>query len=299
MGSRYGDPYQSSVGRGPPPGARWDSQRFSRESEERYRGPPAPVMERQRERSIDFGRHFDDRHPPPAHSVERFDERYYHEEDYGPPARRPERRYYDDDDFFVPRGRPAADAMIPYRPHRPEAPPRPGLLRRQSSLDTFDRRPSRRYDYDDHDDFRSRQRPPPVIPVPVPPSRSPPRYSRPRYAERDYEDIRIAEPERYGDEEFRAYREREWTRQRSRHRSSSGSSTEREFEPPKTKKYPRKGKTRMPKRLAHTKVLFDLGYPFYEEVRHELRLLAAQTNKTRARSSLSRKHWERRTSMRL
>lgn len=30
--------------------------------------------------------------------------------------------------------------------------------------------------------------------------------------------------------------------------------------------YPRKGKTRMPKRLVHSKVLFDLGYPFYEDV---------------------------------
>jgi len=32
------------------------------------------------------------------------------------------------------------------------------------------------------------------------------------------------------------------------------------------KPYPRKGKTRMPKRLVHTSVLYDLGYPFYEEV---------------------------------
>lgn len=155
--------------------------------------------------------------------------------------------------------------MIPYRSQRPEAPPRPKLVRRQSSLDTFDRKPMRRYDYDDHDDFRSRP-PPPVIPVPVPRPRSPPRYSRPRYAERDYEDIRIAEPEYFGDDEFRGYREREWVRQRSRRRSSSSSSSGKASEHVKTKKYPRKGKTRMPKNLAHTKVLFLLGYPFYEEV---------------------------------
>jgi hypothetical protein len=269
MGSRYDDDYRSSVGRGPPPGARWDSQRFSRESEERSRGSPAPVMERERGRPDDSGRSFDGRYTPALRPTGRLDERFYREEQYGPPARRPERRYYDEDDFYEPRGPSAGGAMIPYRPQRPQAPPRPGLRRRQSSLDTFDRRPLRRYDYEDRDEFRPRPQPP-VIPVPVPPSRSPPRYSRPRYADRDYEDIRIAEPEYYGDEEFRAYREREWTRQRSRRRSASSSSSDREVEPVKTKKYPRKGKTRMPKRLVHTKVLFDLGYPFYEEVRHEL-----------------------------
>lgn len=285
MGSRYDDGYRSSVGRGPPPGpplgpqpsARWDSERFSRESEDRYRGPP--VMEREREVSIDFGRRYDDdRYAAPARPIESIDERYYHEERYGPPARRPERRYYDDDDYYESRGPPPGGAMIPYRPQRPSAPPRPGgLLRRQSSLDTFDRRPLRRYDYDERDDLRSR--PPPVIPIPVPPARSPPRYSHPRHAAREYDDIRVAEPEYYGDEEFRGYREREWTRERSRRRSTSrhrsasrrrsasSSSSDKEVEVPKIKAYPRKGKTRMPKRLAHTKVLFDLGYPFYEEVR--------------------------------
>ena len=272
MGSRYDDGNRSSVGRGPPAGARWDSQRFSRESEDRYRNSPVPVMERERERTSNFGPRFDDRYSPRARPVERFDERFYPEEHYGPPARRPERRYFDEDDHYEPRGPPVGGAIVPYRPRRPEAPPRPGLLRRQSSLDTFDRRPLRRYDYDDRDDFRPRPQPP-VIPVPVPPRRSPPRYSRPRYAERDYDDIRIAEPEYYGDDEFRAYREREWTRQRSRRRStgsSRSSSSEREVERPKTKSYPRKGKTRMPKRLAHTKILVDLGYPFHEEVKAEL-----------------------------
>lgn len=272
MASRYDDGYRRGPPPPPGPGPRWDAQRFSRESENRYRGPPNPVMEHERERSVDFGRRFYEHDMPPARPVDRFDDRYYREEQYGPPARRPERRYYDDD-FYEPRGPPVGGAMIPFRPPRPEAPPRPGLLRRQSSLDTFDRRPIRRYDYDDRDEFRARPPPPPVIPIPVPPARSPPRYSRPRHAERDYEDIRIAEPEYYGDEEFRAYREREWTRQRSRRRSASSSSSDRTVEKPekpekpKEKTYPRKGKTRMPKRLAHTRVLFDLGYPFYEEVR--------------------------------
>lgn len=30
--------------------------------------------------------------------------------------------------------------------------------------------------------------------------------------------------------------------------------------------YPKKGKTRFPKRLVDTKVLFDLGYKFFDEV---------------------------------
>lgn len=267
MGSRYDDGYHSSVGRGPPLGTRWDSQRFSRESEERY---PDPVMERERDRPFDFGRRYVE---PISPRADRFDDRFYQEK-YGPPARRPERQYYDDhDDFYMHRGPPARGAMIPFRP---EDPPRPGLLRRQSSLDTFDRRPFRRDDYDDYNDLKFRPRGPPVIPIPVPPSRSPPRYSRPRdyYDERDYDGVGVAEPEYYGDEEFRGYRERQYTRQRSRNRdrnrSASSSSTERETIQPKTKTYPRKGKTRMPKRLVQKQVLIDLGYPFYEEVRPQL-----------------------------
>lgn len=30
------------------------------------------------------------------------------------------------------------------------------------------------------------------------------------------------------------------------------------------RRHPRAGRTKMPKRLVHSKVLFDLGYPFYE-----------------------------------
>ena len=32
------------------------------------------------------------------------------------------------------------------------------------------------------------------------------------------------------------------------------------------KPYPRRGKTKMPKRLVHTQALYDLGYEYYEEV---------------------------------
>ena len=33
------------------------------------------------------------------------------------------------------------------------------------------------------------------------------------------------------------------------------------------KRYIRRGKTRMPKRLVRTEILFDLGYPYHEQVR--------------------------------
>jgi hypothetical protein len=152
--------------------------------------------------------------------------------------------------------------MVPYRPERPsrvDPVPRPGLIRRQSSLDTFDRRPSRRYD--DYDDYR-----PGAPGVPGPPAR----ISR-------YDDIRIQDPDHYGDEGFReVVREREWTRRRrsnSRSRSRERSVVEDVREEIVEKPYPRRGKTRMPKRLVHTRVLYDLGYPYYEEVSHIISLL--------------------------
>ena len=232
MSSRYyRDPPRESP--------RWDRERFERE--DRYRGPP--VIERERERL--------ERTPA-------FEERFFTEERYGPPARRPERRYYEEDDFYERRGPPAADAMVPFRPRREEAPPRPGLLRRQSSLDTFDRRPLRRYG-----DFDERPTP---IPVPVPSRRpSPPRY-RPRMSERDFEEIRVAEPDLYGDDEFRTYKEREWTKQRSRRRSNSSEVRERfEEEIVEEAPWPRRGKTKMPRGKVHTRAIIELGYP-YEEV---------------------------------
>jgi len=36
------------------------------------------------------------------------------------------------------------------------------------------------------------------------------------------------------------------------------------------KPFPRRGKTRMPKRLVHTRILEDFHYPYYEEVRDEV-----------------------------
>lgn len=125
--------------------------------------------------------------------------------------------------------------------------PRPGMIRRQSSLDTFDRRPIPRYDRDREEEYRIA----PYTPIPLP--------------------IRRRE------EEEDNYREVEVKRERSVHRrsgrksrvssvASSSSSSDTEIaskisRPPGMKK----GKTRVPKRLVFREAIQDLGYPFIEE----------------------------------
>ena len=242
---------------------RWDSSRFARESA----GRRAPVIEQRPPYESNRGR--DAYH----------DDRQYYEEDYrsGPRGSRDTRRFYEEDDYYDPRA--GQGAMVPFRPERPSrpaAPPRPRMVRRQSSVDRVDFDRGRYY----YDDYRA----------PPPPQ---PRESRgSRYDIRIYDDVKVQDPEYYGDDGFREYREREWTRSRTRNDDPSpdrrppprGSVASRsEFidaAPPEVyeetkiieekttveKPYPRRGKTRMPKRLVHTKVLFDLGYPFYEEV---------------------------------
>lgn len=211
------------------PTQRWDTDRFARERD--YRGPP--VIEQRPPYEDAY------RSPPRAAPVyER--ERYYEDDRYGPRGNLRERRVYEEDDFYRdPRA--AGGAMVPFRPERssrPE-PPRPGILRRQSSLDTFDRRPRRSYDDYDYG----------------PPARRV-----------EYDDVRVQDPDRWGDDGFREYREREWTSRRRRSSSRSRSRSRERSVIGEEKPYPRRGKTRMPKRLVHTKVLYDLKYPYYEEV---------------------------------
>lgn len=92
-----------------------------RHSRERLHSRGPPVRER----------------PRPAFDYdERFESRLHAADRYGPPARRPD-RYYDDADSFVSSERPERRRGV-------SPPPRPRLLRRQSSLDTFDRIPSRK-----------------------------------------------------------------------------------------------------------------------------------------------------------
>jgi hypothetical protein len=275
--SRYDDfraPYGGGGG-GPGGGGggggavRWDTERFTRERErDRFapqRGPP--VLERE---PPPFAR----RPEPPfaeRRAPGRFEETYFAEEKYGPPARRPGRYYEEEEQVYQrsPRG-PPAGAMVPYdRPLRDDydfpGGRRPGLLRRQSSLDTFDRRPARRFNDFEREEVRREEIRREPIPVPLPP-----RGRGPETIERDFEDIRIAEPDYYGDEEFRNYREREWTTRRvSRPRDSGrispqGSETFEEIV--EEKPFPRRGKTRMPRRMVHTRAIIELGYPFEEEV---------------------------------
>lgn len=282
---------------------RWDREKFERMSSRR-----PPYDDRETFRYLERER--EDYPPPPPRSrpdvsvEDRIDIRSSR-------SRLDEReRFYDDDILdrrpgrrpeFLDREEPspaevASRALAPYRRktvvERDLSPParrptRPGMLRRQSSLDTFDRRPLRRYEERDREEWR----PPANVDIPLPirrrsPSRrrrSPPRD---RYREDDFEEIkyRDAEPEYRED-----YREVEIRREKSRARksrrsdrsersesrfrapsskssSSSSSSFEeiREVSPPPLPG--KKGKTRMPKRLVHKSAIIQLGYPFEEEV---------------------------------
>lgn len=209
---------------------RWDTDRFAREREGRRRGPPVAERPRQVE-------------------DERFEFRLRENDRYGPPARRPE-RFYEDDHLVHPAG-----PLVAYDRRGESPPPRPRLLRRQSSLDTFDRIPTRKLD-----EYYSREYAPRAAPIRMPPRRRSPRR---RHEHDYYEEIRIAEPDAYGDDEFRGFFERE----RLPRRRSPPSRFRERFEEVKLEKpYPRKGKTRIPKRLVHTRAIFELGYPFLEDV---------------------------------
>ena len=261
--SRYGD--YGGGGRGEP--ERWDPERFNRERggrqvverdrfEERERFAPFPARPT-RERA------FDDFDYPPQRGGrgERFEERdrFFAEERYGPPARRAPRqeRYYEEEEIGSFETSPdREDRRINIQIDRQIAPPRPGIIRRQSSLDTFDRKPLPRF-----------PREPEVIQMKGPRSR---RISPPRY-ERDFEDIRVAEPDYYGDEEFRGFKEREVFIDRRR-RGGIPEFEERDevkeevIEYKEEAPFPRRGKTKMPARLVNKRAIIELGYPFEEEV---------------------------------
>ena len=289
--SRYDD-YSS---RGPAL-ERWDAGRFERERggrktqvierdrlDERDRYPSSGVGGRRRESSADD---FYYSHRPARAGGGRFeDDRFYEKEErYGPPARqygggageRRERRYYEEEeeiDSFESSPVKGGRLGRRYEDDRRFSggrgpPPRPGMLiRRQSSLDTFDRKPMPRYGPPRH------RSPPEVIPVP-----GPGRYRRhtpPRYHDWDYDDIRIAEPDRYGDENFRGWKEREVEIMRRRRRDSSPEVKEREYgqyeEVVEEKPFPRRGRTKMSARLVNKRAIIDIGYPFEEDCGPEVR----------------------------
>ncbi|KAI1638223.1 hypothetical protein F4809DRAFT_264543 [Biscogniauxia mediterranea] len=288
-------------------GERWDVDRFVNESGRKRQGGERerfeehdrvytrpPPRDRVRDKSVD-GR-FERRAPRPWDDDYVVREKKFYEEEprfrRSPPPEL-ERRVV----FERERGR--RDYHSPSPP--PRVPPRvPTLVRRQSSLDSYDRRPLPRfYDRDEHSppppSRRSDYRPEPYQPIPLPRSRAlpPPRV----YAERDYEEIKISEPDRYGDEEFHAYPERVRERsvvrsKRRRDRSSSRTSRSRTHRSSTMRsnsrssttsssssssssggattvtvksEYPKKGKTRIPAKLVSKRAIIDLGYPFIEE----------------------------------
>ncbi|RYP04655.1 hypothetical protein DL764_004317 [Monosporascus ibericus] len=285
-------------------GERWDKDRFlferDRERErdrieerDRYisRGPPARAREVSPDRP--------ERRPAATRPP------YPWEDDHP----RPRERRYGDDDRRARRSPPIElerdldrrlvidrERERNYRDSSPPRPPRPGMmLRRQSSLDIFDRRPMPRfYDRDEPGPpaLRGDYRPDPYEPIPLPRSRAlpPPRT----YAERDYDEIKVSDPDRYGNEEYHTYpdrlREREYVRMKRRrsdsrtsrartHRTSSRRSSSRTSTTSSSSsssssggttvtaksEYPKKGKTRIPARLVSTRALIDLGYPFIQE----------------------------------
>ena len=302
------DPYYGSGrDRG---GERWDTERFTverdrnrfgGETRERFeerdsRFLRSPGFGRARERSVD---EIYERRGPRGFEEDKYERREYYDE----PRMERERPIGRDRDLSVTieKDRERDYYQSPSSPRRASV-ARPGLLRRQSSLDTFDRKPVTRLlereEYGPPARYREREvyqdelyrndaRLPPLTPIPLPRTRAlpPPR----RYAERDfreYEEIKIAEPDFYGDEDYRGFpervREREIIRRRRRSRSkenhsargstrsdsvSSSSSSDTETV---RSEFPKKGKTRMPARLVSKKAIIDLGYPFEEEVRGPL-----------------------------
>lgn len=276
---------------------RWDRDRFER------------VRVSERDRPVRTDIRIEDRIDSrgPRGRYEEHD--FFEERDryYAPPRQSSRPRRSDRELFGEEDPRYLADrALAPYRPRerverereidieverirRAPPPARPGLLRRQSSLDTFDRRPQPRYDRTE--DYRV-------------PRRSPPR----RYREEEIEEIHYREhpPQDYRDVEILREREvikragpksvAESVRSEAKSRaksaksvksaksaksvkseSSSSSSSSEEFEeasrassPSPERKVGKKGKTRMPKRLVRKEAIINLGYSFEEEVRVQI-----------------------------
>ncbi|PHH66514.1 hypothetical protein CDD81_6989 [Ophiocordyceps australis] len=234
------------------------------------------------------------------HSDERFDRRRPHYED--DMVRDRERRHHDDD--FRHEGRRERpgdyDRRVLIEQERDRdyvrdaSPRRPSVLRRQSSLDTFDRRPLRNlFDRPEYppparreDIHRDDYRVPPYMPIPLPKTRAlpPPRRYPDRALYNDPADLDV-----YGDDDVGPFperlRERELVRSRERrdrsresrvtkshtHRSSSRSSTVTSRSSSSAggtaicDEYPKKGKTRIPAKLVSKQAIIELNYPYIIE----------------------------------
>lgn len=273
---------------GPPTrggGERWDRDRFERmrgggggarrgDEHDHYR-----FTEHERfpggRRDIDIHEDMDRRGPRVAER-----ERFYEDERFDRPARRRPELFDDLNPSEV-----ANKALAPYRRKSVvekdidiaiRRPARPQYIRRQSSLDTFDRRPMPRYGDHERDEWR----PPTNVPIPLPIRER--RRSPRRFRDDDYEDIRYRDVERDREGRGRSseeYREIEVRREKSKRRRSrsraarsiaatsvrsSSSSSFEEVSPVRTT-IGRRGKTRMPKRLVKKQAVIELGYPYEEE----------------------------------
>lgn len=314
-------------------GQRWDRDRFERMrgSGGSTRGPPSSrdseqdhfrFQEHDRfpggRRDVDIHEDFDRRAPPsraPVRVAER--DRFFEEDRFE--RRAPPRR----NDIFEERtpSEVANQALAPYRRRsvidddinidvrtqvsRPRKPARPQYIRRQSSLDTYDRRPMPRYgDVERYEREEVHEyRPPANVPIPLPireRRRSP---DRRRHRQSD-EDLA------YGDfggrgREREEYREIEVSRNKSRvrrsksvagSRRSSSSGSVSEIQLPRAN-YGKRGKTRLPKRLVKREAIIELGYPFEEEVGTPWTRYLTFTDSDRTISSSLPAHLRRSTSM--
>lgn len=278
-------------------GQRWDRDRFERMRG--GRGPPSRDDEHDHfrfqehdrfpggRRDIDIHEDYDRRGPPsrqPTRVAER--DRFFEEDRFE--RRAPPRR----NDLFEERtpSEVANQALAPYRRKsvidddinidirqqvsRPRKPARPQYIRRQSSLDTYDRRPMPRYgdvervEREEYHEFR----PPANVNIPLPIRQRRRSPERRRFRESD-EDLA------YGDfgggrgREREEFREIEVSRAKSKvrrsksvagSRRSSSSDSVSEIQLPRSN-WGKKGKTRLPKRLVKRQAIIELGYPFEEE----------------------------------
>lgn len=276
---------------------RWDSERFAIERERsRFGGERERFEEREprfsrpaarlRERSVD---EIYERRGPRGFEEDEYRKRVYYDEpeERSPPRSArggPKSRGGEHTRVRIERMEREERIASPSPP--PRRPLKPILVRRQSSLDTFDRKPfsppwREREEYGPparREEFRRERegyRLPPYEPIPLPRTRALP---PPRRYERE---IEVAEPDYYGDDAYRPYpervREREIIRRRRRSpsevhsvrassvASGSSASSSSGSEAP-ANEFPKRGKTRMPARLVSKKAIIELGYPFEEEV---------------------------------
>lgn len=257
-----------------PPRNRWDRDRF-----DFYRTQPQA-----RERDIDI-RISESRSPPvvqePVGTIPRGSDSRTIVEERDRTIDRDHGRFREHDfDRFVERDRygPSGGRRYWEEPTLSEAnrgalvPARPRFVRRQSSLDTFDRKPMR---YD-----REEWRPPSYVPYALPYRGGgrgyDPYYEDYRYRERDlspgweeeYRDVRVRRKSRGGRHRHR--RERSLSVSSSSSSSSEGRRSSTTVRTSRTEKkvetlLGRRGKTRMPKRLVHKQAIMDLGLPYEEE----------------------------------